>query len=425
MTSPKILAARSTTELLDEIPPLAKEGLVVPFEYGGELRVLVNDPAAIHRFMAIPLHTEGGLHAVNARVMGQGLLVNNVLETWRPRRLLIQRELSPARVQVHEAGIIERTSAVIEGWQPGARVAVRDEIGHLALTNLGDAVFGGEFGDFGWTVKAALECLVEAAGNLDAGIEDPELEARLEGYILKLEAGVADLIGHRADSAEVGDHVIDVLIRASQSGDHVFADPFVRDESVTLMMAGHDTTAFLIAMAIFLLSGDPEARERVAAEAGVARRVGVPASEFALALPYVKQVVSETLRLYPPLPFYSRTADEDVVVDGYTITAGTPVAIAPWVTHRDARYFPDPLRFDPDRFSPERKGDIPRNAYLPFGLGQRVCAGSHFAMLETAIVTGLVATDVDLEFETDTPGIDSPVTLRLKDPLYARVCALR
>jgi cytochrome P450 len=417
------VAARNNTELLDALPPIAHHGQAVPYIYGGEERVLINDPVAIHKFMSVPLRRESPFTDINRRVMGQGLLVTNRMDLWKPRRRLIQRELSPTRVQIYEPSIIARTLTAMKAWTHAGEVSLRDEIGRLALDNLGEAVFGGDFGDFRETVHIALELLVEAGDNMEAGVRDPELEARLEEYVVKLEDVVRDLIGQRHNPLAVRAHVLDVLIQASNTDDPAFADPMVQDESITLMMAGHDTTAFLINMATFLLTKHPHVREKLAAEVAQARSSDVAPERLVQFLPYAKLVASETLRLYPPLPFIYRTAEEDVDVDGYLVKTGSTVTISPWILHRNPENFPDPLAFDPDRFGAERRDEIKRNTYLPFGLGQRVCAGNHFAMLETAIIISLIASDLDLEFASDTPAIDAPVTLRFTEPLTARVRA--
>lgn len=421
MTTIVQVDACNNTELLQALPPLAAQGNAVPYFYGGEERVLISDPVAIHRFMSVPTRRESPFTDVNRRVMGQGLLVTNMMNLWKPRRLLIQRELSPTRVQIHEPSIMLRTENAMKYWVEAREISVAREIGRIALDNLGEAVFGGDFGSFRDTVHRALELLVEAGDNMEAGIHDPAQIAELDRYVVALEDVVVDLIGQRDHPLAARAHVLDVLIQASNTDNPAFADPFVRDESITIMMAGHDTTAFTIAMAIFLMNKHPTARERLAGEVNAARRAGIGPEQFAKELPYARQIASETLRLYPPLPFIYRTAAADTEVDGYLVKAGTCVTIAPWILHRDPSNFPDPTTFDPERFSPAGRESITRNTYLPFGLGQRVCAGNHFAMLETALIMGMVAADVELDFATTTPAIDAPVTLRFAEPLTATV----
>lgn len=425
MTETLLLDARNKTELLRELPLLAERGPVVRFVYGDQERVLVNDPEFIHQFLSYPIRRETGSLQMNARVMGQGLLTTNDLDRWRPRRMLIQRQLSPTNVKVSARGILDRARAAMSGWSEDMTVPVRDFVGRLALENLGESVFGQGFGEFQETVHIALELLVTATDNIEAGRRDPDNEAQLDEYITRLEEVVSEFVLRRENPRDARAHVLDVLMSAKDSGDETFADPFVRDESITLMMAGHDTTAFTIGMSIFLVNKHPDARQRLADEFLAAERLADgDAAEFAKAMPFAKLVASEVMRLYPPVPILRRLAQEDTMVDGQMIHRGDTVELMSWVTHRDGRYFENPLEFDPERFSDERRGQIPKNAYFPFGMGQRVCAGNHFAMLEIGLMVSLLAAEVDLDFAYDEPAIICPSTLKFATPLEATITSL-
>ncbi|GHH83867.1 cytochrome P450 [Streptomyces sulfonofaciens] len=416
--------ACSTTDLLELMPPLALQGDVVRYRYGGQDRLLLNDPEDTYRVVADPRKQFAALPLLQ-RVMGEGLLVAHDLERWKPRRLVVQREMSPGKVAKHAGLVMENTRRVVDSWSPGQRISLRDEVNRLALDNLGDTVFGEEFAGHREIVRETLELLLEAFDALESGQRNELLEQRLEESITKLEAALAGIVDGRRASAGDPVYVLDVLIRAAKSGDPVFADPFIRDESITMMIAGYDTTAFIIGAATVLLARHPEARQRLRAEVEAARTAEVAPEKFVKAVPFARLVIAETLRLYPPIPFMHRPLLEDQVIAGQTLPEGTLVTASAWVAHHSPKLFKDPLVFDPDRFSPERRTEIPRHAYFPFGMGQRTCVGNHFAMLSMAIAVALIAADTDLRFDSTDLAIEAPITLRFADEALATVTDVR
>lgn len=418
-------SARTTTELLRLMPPLALDGDLVGYRYGGQDRFLINNPEDAYRVVADPRKQFSALPLLQ-RVMGEGLLVAHDLERWKPRRSLIQREMSPGKVAKYAEMVMGNTARVIGGWSPGGRISLRDEVNQLALSNLGDAVFGNDFfARHGDVVGATLELLLEAFDALESGQPNPAVEQRLEESVTAIETALAELVDSRSVSADDPIFVLDTLIRAAKSGDSVFADPFVRDESITMMIAGYDTTAFIIGAATVLLAQYPEARQRLRAEVEAARANGMTPDRFARDVPFARLVVAETLRLYPPIPFMHRPLLEGQVIAGQALSEGTIVTASAWVSHHNPKLFKDPLKFDPDRFSPERRAEIPKHAYFPFGMGQRTCVGNHFAMLSMAIAVALIAADTDLRFDEPELAVEAPITLRFADETLATVTGVR
>ncbi|MEV4497268.1 cytochrome P450 [Micromonospora arborensis] len=415
-------AASNSTDLLRLLPPLAEIGDSVRYSYGKTERILLNDPEEIAAVVGDPRKEFGGIGLLQ-RVMGEGLLVATDLARWKPRRRVVQRELSPRQAEKFADGVIRSTRQMIGRWGPGRQISVRDEIEALALSNLGDAVFGGDFGQWRELVRKTLEQTLGALDSLEAGTPDVEAEERLEHTIVELEHAIREMVGRRADQVLEPQCVLDVLIQASKSGESLFADPFVRDEAITMMIAGYDTTAFIISVAVFLISRHPQVRDRLATEMRAARAAGVSAERMARELPYARMVASEVLRLYPPIAIFHRPTFEAREVCGGWVEKGTILTASSWVTHRSPRFFKDPLVFDPERFSPERRQEIPRHSYFPFGLGQRACAGNHFAMLTIALVIATIAADVELEFLDEEPVIAASVTLRLDNAMPAIVKA--
>jgi cytochrome P450 len=195
----------------------------------------------------------------------------------------------------------------------------------------------------------------------------------------------------RRRAGEARDDLLGTLLAAQDDDGARMADGQLRDEAMTLFLAGHETTALALAHTLYLLGTHPEVAERLRAELDAVLGDRLPGAEDARALPFTERVLKESLRLYPPAWTTGREAAEEVVVGGYCIPKGAQILASPWVVQRDARWFPDPERFDPDRWEGQRGKEIPRFAYFPFGGGPRVCIGQHFAMLEATLMLAVIA----------------------------------
>jgi cytochrome P450 len=224
------------------------------------------------------------------------------------------------------------------------------------------------------------------------------------------------------------------------TGDRISPDA-LRQEVLGLLIAGHATTSAALTWAFYLLAAHPEVQERVHQEARATRLLAdasvlerdepseraVDGAAFLASLPYTRQVWQETLRLYPALPIFGRTADCEVELAGATISAGSHVLLSPYVTHRDEEFWDDPDRFDPDRFWPERHDDRPAFAYFPFSGGRHACLGEAIATTEALVVLATTLATHRVEFaDTDDPheapdvGIDSAINLQPDRDLHVR-----
>jgi len=198
------------------------------------------------------------------------------------------------------------------------------------------------------------------------------------------------------------------------------SDEQLRDEVMTLFLAGHETTANSLTWTLLLLAQNPEKEAALAAELRAVLQGRPPAVNDLPRLPYTEMVVKEAMRLYPPAWGIGRRALEEFELDGYRIPAGTNLFLLQWITHRDARFFPEPERFQPERWrdDPTRSGKLPRFAYFPFGGGPRVCVGAGFAMMEATLLLAAFAQRFRFEL---LPGQDLQplysVTLRPKQGL--------
>jgi cytochrome P450 len=199
-------------------------------------------------------------------------------------------------------------------------------------------------------------------------------------------------------------------------------DRQLRDEVMTLFLAGHETTAMSLAWTFVLLSENPTVRAALAAE--VDARLGDAASPDArLAVPYVRMVLEEAMRIYPPAWIVTRSVEQDDEIDGFRVAQGSLVLLSPWVTHRDETLWPNPEAFDPRRFAPDAP-ERPRHAYVPFGGGPHLCIGAPFAMLEAQLVLATVARRYELELVPGQRIAPEPlVTLRPKPRVLVRLRA--
>jgi cytochrome P450 len=227
----------------------------------------------------------------------------------------------------------------------------------------------------------------------------------------------------RAENRDHGDLLSMLLAAVDEDGEGRLSDKQVRDEAMTLMLAGHDTTAAGLDWLWYLLATHPEIADHCREELASVLHNRPPTAEDVSRLPYTEAVVKESLRLYPPaIGVFLRQASRDLVIGGYDVPRNSLLTLSTVVTHRDPRWFRDPDRFDPERFLQPRSDEIPNGAYFPFGLGPRVCIGQNFAMMEMILIA---ATLLPIFNVAPVPKQTEPVpfvhlALRPRDPLSLR-----
>jgi len=245
---------------------------------------------------------------------------------------------------------------------------------------------------------------------------------RLDGIVHQIIEGRREA----CETGEIGDDLLGMLMSATdESGTERMSDQQLRDEVMTLFMAGHETIATAMSWTWMLLHEHPEVATRVRQEAHEVLGGRSPGFEDLPKLVYTGQVLSEVMRLYPPAWIMEREAIEDDVLGPWKIPAGTTVAMSPWVLHRRPELWEDPLRFDPDRFAPGRDEGRHKYAYLPFGAGPRVCIGNHFALMEAKIILASVIQRFGVEVDApDGVELDARVTLRPLGGMAGRLRAI-
>ncbi len=228
----------------------------------------------------------------------------------------------------------------------------------------------------------------------------------------------------RARPQDNGDLLAMLLAAQDEDGSHM-SDRQLRDECTTLLLAGHETTALALSWAIYLLAQDSAAQVKLAAELNAVLGGRAPTVEDVPRLAYTDRVLKEAMRLYPPAWMMVRLAAEECVIGGYRIPRRTSVLASQWVLHRDPRYYPDPERFDPDRWTETFQKNLPRFAYFPFGAGPRMCIGASFATMEATLMLAVLAQRFRFRIADPTEKVLPlpSITLRPKSPVRITLSA--
>ncbi|HEX6796493.1 MAG TPA: cytochrome P450 [Ktedonobacterales bacterium] len=331
--------------------------------------------------------------------LGRGLLTDDG-ESWLRQRRLIQPAFHRQRLAAFGKLMASATTALLARWDaldPDGPLDVAHEMMRLTQRIVGLALFSID-------LSAEAETIGGAFTTLNTLITDysympfPPLAVptprnrRLTGAAATLESAVRAIIAARREREDDPADLLSLLLAArdADTGEGM-PDDQVRDEVMTLLLAGHETTANLLAWTWYLLARHPEAERRLHDELDAVLAGEAPSVDRLAELPYTRMVLDETLRLYPPAWIITRNAIAADAIAGYTVPAGAAIILSPYVTHRLPAYWDDPDAFDPERFTPERVAARPRFAYFPFGGGPRQCIGNGFALMEAQIALATIA----------------------------------
>lgn len=360
-------------------------------------QVLVDEA---HKFQKAPLYK-----LLLSRFLGNGL-VNSDGDFWRRQRKMLQPAFHSQRIQQYASTMVNLTTRMMDQWTDGGVYNINLEMMRLALSISTKTLFGAEVGDECDRVGAALGDLMKLTDELarsglmglPAWLPIPT-NRRIKAAVQCLDEIVLKIIdAWRASGEDRGDLLSMLLLSEDENGQRM-TDAQVRDEAVTLFLAGYETTANALTWTWILLAQHPDVEAKLHDE--LARVLGgrLPVMSDMRYLTYTQQIIKESMRLYPPVPTLARQALEDVTVGGYHIPKGATVLICPHNIHRDPRWYDDPDAFKPERFAPENEAALPKYAYFPFGGGSRVCLGNMFAEMEMLLVLATMAQQVRLTLE--------------------------
>ncbi len=400
-------------------------GDVVRYRLAGHLVHLVNHPDDVHAVMVTRMKNYEKATNLGA-IFGNGIFTSSG-ELWKKQR----RTMQPMFQMEYLVSLIpimaNAAATTIEKWDASTdrEIDVEAEMMKLALEIVGRALFGTEMRETFARLHPAMQVvndyLIKRFYSLVPTPDWWPSAARDEfrAAVAAIDEIVEEIVRHERARTEPGRTLVSLLLKAQdpETGE-VMGDRQVRDEIVTLLLAGHETTAHSLSWSLWLLSKRPEIVARIRAEVD-----GQPMDATTLrGFRYLYRVVEESLRLYPAGWAWSRRALADDTLGGYHIPAGSIILVSPYVTQRDSAFWERPEEFDPDRFAPERQASLRRDAYFPFGLGPRLCIGRNLATMEIAVVLAEMVKRFDFApVAGRDPVADAKVTIGTKDGVWLRV----
>jgi cytochrome P450 len=389
---------------------------------------MVTDADLAHQVLvdqAASLEKSAGLNFLRP-MLGDGLLLSEGATHKRHRKLLAPA-FAPKRLAGYGNVMVDETRRQVMRWQQGQRIDLAQHMMEMTLAIAGKTMFGADVRKDAAAVAEGLELGMHAQqaalrSPLQLSYEWPLPRHRQMRRAVKiLDEVVYRLIAEgRARGTDRGD-VLSILLLARDEEDGLgLTDQQVRDEVMTLLLAGHETTANALTWAWYELARNPDALARLTAELAPFGKRALTTDDLP-ALPWTLAVIEEAMRLHPPAYMMGRQTIEPITVGGHRLPTGAIVVISIRGIHRRSDYYPRPHAFEPERMLPEAKKARPRHHYLPFGAGPRVCIGSHFALLEGQLALASMAQHASLRLESTRVDYEPMVTLRPRGGMPAVV----
>ena len=403
-------------------------GEVVRFRFGPMVAHLVSSPSGVNRILAENNKNYGkqtrGYESLRY-VLGNGLLTSEG-EFWKRQRRIAQPAFHKQRIAGFGQAMVRAASEAAAGFEArrGQVIDVAEEMMRLTLRIVGETLLGYDPSDAAGEVGPALGFLLRMVNERTSRLiffgrpvlPTPE-NFRIRRSLATLDGIVQRIISERRKAP--GDDLLSMLMEAT---DEITAekmdDKQLRDEAMTVFLAGHETTSNALTWTFLLLARYPAALRELRAELAQVLGDRDPTTEDLPKLPFTRMVIEESMRLYPPAWTIARSVAQDDEIDGFQIPAGSIVFVSPYVVHRHPGIWQDPEGFDPRRFA----GEKPRGAYFPFGGGPRLCIGNGFAMMEAELVLATIARRVRFELQPGHPVVPEPsITLRPRYGMKMRV----
>ena len=359
---------------------------------------------------------------------GSGLFTSDG-ELWKRQRKLMQPAFQHHQLGSYGEIMVSHALRATDSFRDGEVREISAEMTKLTLGVVVKSLFGADFTRQSEEIGELMMAVLEATNRrLAQAVQIPawvptRRNLREKRALTRLEAMLRGIIQERRKSGEERTDLLTVLLKAvdEESGSGM-SDKQLRDEMMTLFLAGHETTANALTWTWYLLSQNQSVEAKLHEELRKVLQGRPPVAADLPQLPYLEMVIRESMRLYPPAPGFAREPLEDVNIGGYLVPKGSLIAVNTFALHRDSRFFPDPERFDPERFAEGWEERIPRYAYLPFGAGPRVCIGNGFAMMEARLIAATIAQRWQLSLEPGQKVVPlQVVTVRPKDGLRMRL----
>jgi cytochrome P450 len=335
------------------------------------------------------------------KIFGNGLLTSEG-EFWIRQRRLAQPAFHREKIATYGQVMVESTERMINNWRPGEMRDIHQEMMHLTLEIVVKTLFGARTLFEKQEVAEAIEVISmyfssQSAYILPLSFLPTPRQIRLWRAIKKLDGIIHQIIRERRESGAEQDDLLSLLLEAQDDDGSRMTDRQLRDEVMTLFLAGHETTALSLSWTWYLLALHPEIERKLVAELKETLNGRSVTVADLLRLSYLEMVVKESMRLYPPAWIIGREALQNFEINGYTIPRGAQVTVSPWLMHRDQRYFEQPEEFRPERWASEQIRQLPKYAYFPFGGGPRLCIGNSFALMEAKLILATIAQKLHLD----------------------------
>src|SRR5215472_6251141 len=364
-----------------------------------------------------------------ARVLGNGLLTNEG-KPWQRQRSLIQPAFRRESILSYAPVITRAGSQLLGSWTSGESRNLHDDMMAVTLQIVAQCLFGAEVTGVAERVGKAMQVvtdrfMVDASHALLLPFDLPDFLAPARRHAISdLNKIINGIVRERRASKQPRGDLLDALLQVRDSEGQPMSDSQLRDEVMTLFLAGHETTALALSWTCFLLAENPRIEAKLVEELRTILGGHEPTVEHLSLLRYAEMILKESMRLYPAVWGIGRRAVANCEIGGYRVAAGTNIFIFQSLTQRDPRFFSNPDEFDPERWreDPIRSRKIPRFAYFPFGGGPRVCVGASFAMLEAMLLLAMIQQRFHLDLVPGHPVEPVPsVTLRPKNGIRVNV----
>lgn len=362
-------------------------------------------------------------YVIMRRIVGNGLLTSQG-DFWLRQRRLAQPAFHRQRIAAMGDAMVTRAEALLAEWETAAGAGRPVDVGaammRLTLQIVGDALFGADMAGEAAVVSRNFDILsaqtVERFRTFNVLPPLLPTRANREWHRAKreLDAVVYKIIGERRRRGDdTGDLLSMLMLARDEETGAQMSDNQLHDEVLTMLLAGHETTATALTWAWAMIDAHPHVAAKLHAELDEVLGERAPTVADLPRLAYTRMIIDETMRLYPPVYILSRKATADAVIGGYHIPKGSAVDLSPYVTHRHPAFWPDPERFEPERFTPEQTATRHKYAYIPFSTGPRMCIGNNFALMEATLVLATLARRLRLRLvDGRIPQPEPLITLR-------------
>ena len=374
-----------------------KHGDAVHLKIGRKSDFLLNHPDLVR---AALLDQENLRRCVNRplrRVLGTGLLTCRS-EQHGKQRALLQPMFTRERIVALGDIMVGQIAHWADRWRDGAIVDMAEEMTGLSISIIAKTLFNVDFSSKPPESRDALVTILQATRFKNLALTSKQIEKlslpfhrRFARAAEKLDAEIRAMIAERRKGACEDPDLLSVIVRLHKQSRKGITDQKIRDQMMTFFVVGNETPATGLMWAWYLLAENPDVAKKVQNEVDHVLGDRLPSGQDLDRLRYTRMVLAESMRLYPPVWLMTRRAVRDVKINGFVIRSGSYVHVSPFVTHRDPRYFPEPERFDPERWTPEAAAARPKFSYFPFGGGSLQCIGEGFAWMQGVLTIATLA----------------------------------